>query len=427
MRAALWLIGLFAAAVALALFAGGNQGTVSIFWPPYRMDWSLNLILLLLVVGFLLLHLALRAVAAALELPRQARRWRAQQRERATHAALFDAQAQYSAGRYLRARKLAEAALAREQALEEAGEATTHGGGVRVLAHMLVAESAHALQDHATRDEQLALALAQAEAPGMGPEWREGVLLRAARWLLNQRDAAGALARLEELPAGALRRTAALRLKLKAARQSGHVGEALETARLLAKHGAFSPAAAPSLIRGLVADLLTQAQDPEELRGVWRALDDSERAMPELALRAAQRLAALGGDQALVRQWLAPVWHEIQAAPGVLSEPQRLRLVRALEAGMVATGDETDQAWLAQVEAAQRANPRDAGLQYLTGMACLNRGLWGRAQLLLGQAARGLSSDPVLQRKAWCALASLAEQQGDEAAAAAAWKQAALH
>lgn len=426
MRAALWLIGLFAAAVALALFAGGNQGTVSIFWPPYRMDWSLNLILLLLVVGFLLVHLALRAVAAALELPRQARRWRAQQRERATHAALLDAQAQYSAGRYLRARKLAEAALAREQALEEAGEAATHGGGVRVLAHMLVAESAHALQDHATRDEQLVQALAQAEAPGMGPEWREGVLLRAARWSLNQQDAAGALARLDELPAGALRRTAALRLKLKAARQSGHMGEALETARLLAKHGAFSPAAAHSLIRGLVADLLAQTQDPEQLRGVWRALDDSERAMPELALRAAQRLAALGGDQALVRQWLAPVWHEIQVAPGTLGEPQRLRLVRALEAGMVATGDETDQAWLAQVEAAQRANPRDAGLQYLTGMACLHRGLWGRAQMLLGQAARNLN-DAVLRRKAWCALAKLAEQQGDEAAAAAAWKQAALH
>ena len=80
MRAALWLMGLFAAAVALALFTGDNDGTVTIFWPPHRVDLSVNLVLLLLVGLFVLLHLALRALTAALELPRQARRWRAQQR-----------------------------------------------------------------------------------------------------------------------------------------------------------------------------------------------------------------------------------------------------------------------------------------------------------------------------------------------------------
>ena len=73
MRAALWLMGLFAAAVALALFTGDNDGTVTIFWPPHRVDLSVNLVLLLLVGLFVLLHLALRALTAALELPRQAR------------------------------------------------------------------------------------------------------------------------------------------------------------------------------------------------------------------------------------------------------------------------------------------------------------------------------------------------------------------
>ena len=37
MRAALWLIGLFGMAVAAALFAGSNQGTVTLFWAPYRL------------------------------------------------------------------------------------------------------------------------------------------------------------------------------------------------------------------------------------------------------------------------------------------------------------------------------------------------------------------------------------------------------
>ncbi len=424
MRAALWLMGLFAAAVALALFTGDNDGTVTIFWPPHRVDLSVNLVLLLLVGLFVLLHLALRALTAALELPRQARRWRAQQRERATHTALLDAMTQYAAGRFLRARKAAEGALAREQALVEAGDAPPHATALRALAHVTAAESAHALQDHATRDTHLDQALKTAAGPGTAAELREGVLLRAARWSLNDRDPAGALARLEELPTGAQRRTAALRIKLKAARQHGRIADAMDTARLLAKHRAFSPEAARSLVHSLSAELIGQAHDPGQLQAVWDTLDPAERRTPELALRAAQRLLALGGDHAVARQWLHPVWDEMLALPESFSSAQRVRLARVLEAGMLATGEASDQEWLARIETAAQANPRDPTLQYLAGMACLHRGLWGRAQMLLAQAARSLQDDG-LRRHAWRALAQLAEQRGDEAAAARAWKRAA--
>ena len=424
MRAALWLMGLFAAAVALALFTGDNDGTVTIFWPPHRVDLSVNLVLLLLVGLFVLLHLALRALTAALELPRQARRWRAQQRERATHTALLDAMTQYAAGRFLRARKAAEGALAREQALVEAGDAPPHATALRALAHVTAAESAHALQDHATRDTHLDQALKTAARSGTAAELREGVLLRAARWSLNDRDPAGALARLEELPTGAQRRTAALRIKLKAARQHGRIADAMDTARLLAKHRAFSPEAARSLVRSLSAELIGQAHDPGQLQAVWDTLDPAERRTPELALRAAQRLLALGGDHAVARQWLHPVWDEMLALPESFSSAQRVRLARVLEAGMLATGEASDQEWLARIETAAQANPRDPTLQYLAGMACLHRGLWGRAQMLLAQAARSLQDDG-LRRHAWRALAQLAEQRGDEPAAAQAWKRAA--
>ncbi len=52
MRAALWFLALFGVAVAAALFAGNNQGTVTLFWPPYRIDLSLNLVVLSLTTGF---------------------------------------------------------------------------------------------------------------------------------------------------------------------------------------------------------------------------------------------------------------------------------------------------------------------------------------------------------------------------------------
>ncbi len=425
MRAALWLVGLFAVAVALALFAGDNEGTVTVFWPPHRVDFSANLALLLLALAFGLLYVALRAIGALLELPRQARRWRAQQRERATHALLLDATAQYQAGRYLRARKSAEGALAREQALAESGAALPHAGALRALAHMSVAESAHALQDHAMRRQHLELALEVAARAGAAPELREGVLLRAARWSLDERDPVAALARLDELPTGAHRRTAALRVRLKAARQSGRIAEAMDTARLLAKHRAFSTEAARSLVRGLAAELIQGAHDPAQLQQVWLSLDASERAMPELALRAARRMLQLGGSHVVVRQWIKPAWEQMLSVPEAFSVGDRVRLVRVLQAGMAQSDDEgAVLEWLGRIEDAAQANPRDATLQYLAGMACLQRGLWGRAQLLLTQSTRNLA-DEGLRRDSWRALARLAQERGDEAAAARAWREAA--
>ena len=112
MRAALWLLALFATAVATALFAGNNQSTVTLFWPPYRIDLSLNLAIAILAVAFLLIYAALRATATMLQMPHQAKRWRLQQKERSTHKSLLQALSHLQAGRFLRARKAALAALA---------------------------------------------------------------------------------------------------------------------------------------------------------------------------------------------------------------------------------------------------------------------------------------------------------------------------
>lgn len=415
MRAALWLLALFGVAVAIALFAGNNQGTVTLFWPPYRIDLSLNLVLLLLVAAFVFLHAALRALSALFDLPRQATRWRNQQKERALHALLVDGIAHLLAGRFLRARKLADAALAQEQALQRAGVRLAHADPLRSLAHLLLAESAQALQDRPAREQHLKLALEQSadrEALAM----REGVLMRAARWSLDEREPQATSRWLAELPLGAARRTLALRMKLKAARLERQTAEALETARLLAKHRAFSPSAAQSIVRGLAMDLLNDAHDMSQLETAWDELEPAERKMPELAIHAALRAAALKGDTQRARDWLLPVWEQQEQ----LSDALKVRLVRALEAGL----DSVDATWLARFESAQRANPRDATLQYLAGMACMKRQLWGKAQQLLTQAALGLR-DPQLHRQAWCALALLAEDRGDGVTAAQAWKRAA--
>ena len=415
MRAALWLLGLFGIAVAIALFAGNNQGTVTLFWPPWRVDLSLNLVLLVLVGAFVVLHLALGALAALFDMPRQALRWRTQQKERAMHASMLDAISNLLAGRFIRARKAAETALGQERSLAASGHAPANGAQLRTLAHVLAAESAQSLQDRTAREEHLKQALEEGTSRD-AQETREGALMRAARWSLDDRDPEGAIGWLKELPLGAARRTLALRTRLKAARLARQSEEALETARLLSKHRAFSASAAQSIVRGLATDLLNGAHDAQQLQRTWLLLEPAERAMPELAIHAAQRLVTLGGDVRIAREWLLPVWEQHHK----LGESLKVKLVRALETGL----EDIEADWLARIEGAQRANPRDATLQYLAGVACMKRQLWGKAQQLMSQAAMGLQ-DVHLHRNAWRAVAQLAEQRGDAQTAAQAWKRAA--
>lgn len=423
MRAALWLLALFGMAVASALFAGNNQGTVTLFWLPYRIDLSLNLVLALLALGFVTLYAALRGLSVLLALPRQTRRWRLHRRERAMHGAMLDAIVQLLAGRFLRARKVALEALAQETALEQNRASLPHGRTLRALAHLVAAESSQALQDEPMRNQHLQQALEHAPEQGTPAEreMREGIQLRAARWALDSRDVDAALAWLASLPQGAARRTLALRAKLKATRLAGHTQEALETARLLAKHRAFSASAAQSILGGLALELIHGAHDPAQLLHIWNTLEPAERDLPELAIAAAQRLAQLGGDQKTVRQWLLPVWEQMVSAPDALPDHHALKLVRALESGL----EGLDAPWLARIEAAAQANPRDTRLQYLAGIACLRRQLWGKAEQRLTQSTRQLH-DASLRRSAWQHLAELAEHRGDTAAAAQAWKSAAL-
>ena len=80
--------------------------------------------------------------------------------------------------------------------------------------------------------------------------------------------------------------------------------------------------------------------------------------------------------------------------------------------------------WLARIEAAQMANPRDVVMQYLAGVVCMRLALWGKAQQMLKQSLTMLT-DSELRRDAWLALAQLAEQRQDVAAATAAYREAA--
>ena len=423
MRATLWFLGLFGVAVAIALFAGNNQGTITVFWPPYRVDFSLNLVVLLLALLFFVLHVALIALAALFAIPGHARSWRIQHQERAMSVALLEALSHLVAGRFIRAKKAAESVLERESAMSSSGETLTYSARLRALSHLLAAESAQSLQDKTGREEHLRLAMEQT-SKREGQETREGIQLRAARWALEDHDPQGALQSLKELPQGVARRTVALRLRLKAARMARETLLALETARLLAKHRAFSIVAAEGILRGLAMELISTAHDPDQMFKVWLQLDPDERLTPEVAIEASSRMLKMGGDIALSRTWVLPVWERMVSGSPAMTHTQRVNLIRVLENGFALASGVPDVVWLARIEKAQMAHPGDSALQYLAGIACMRLQLWGKAQQLLKQALPRLQ-DPGLERNAWLNLAELAEQRGDAATATQAWQNAA--
>ena len=430
MRAALWFLALFGIAVAVAVFAGNNDATVTLYWAPYRVDLSLNFVILALVFSFALIYAAVRSAALLFALPEQAKRWRALQKERAINAELFNAQSHFLAGRYIRSRKSALSALSldksRENTHPKAADLVGNEPQLRALAHVMAAQSVHALQDSAARDDHLKQAL-EHQNQRASLDTREGTQLLAASWALDDRDASAAQRWLAQLPSGAARRTLALRLKLKAAQLDNSTAEALETTRLLAKHHAFSKDVAPSLIKSLVLKQIDDARDASQLQATWRGLDANDRLQADVAIHAAFKLNVVQGQVQQVTDWLLPVWNALTSSEGGLNNIDNARyieLIHTLEAILGEHTETKDTAWLARIEKAQLANPRDARLQYLSGIACQSHQLWGKAQQQLSQAAPQLK-DANLKRRAWCALAELAEQRGDAVAAGSAWKKAA--
>ncbi|MDG0854488.1 heme biosynthesis HemY N-terminal domain-containing protein [Roseateles puraquae] len=412
MRFVIWLVLLFVVAVVAALTLGSNDGLASFYWAGWRVDISLNLFLLLLVASCFALVTAIQAIEALTTLPKRAREWRLAQRERNAQLALREALVELFGARYSRAQKAAQKALNIQSATPELAADQSF----MALAHLLAAASAHRLQDRRHRDEQLNQALDLAQRAGGTRAHEDGARLLAAEWALDDRDATRALAVLGELAPGVARRTQALRLRLQASRLARQPLEALRTARLLAKHQAFSKAAAQSLLRSLAFEALDGARDVDQLRAAWQQLDGADRRDPLVASRAAQCAAQLGAPDD-GRGWLRPFFDNLAE----LQADDRAALATALVPVLAGCGPD----WLQRLEAAQTRFPRERALAYALGHALAERQLWGKARLMLETVAEDSGMPNASRRRSWLALAALAEQEGDDARRARCFESAA--
>ena len=457
MRFALWLIGLFAVAAALALFAGSDPGTVTVFWPPYRVDLSLNLTLLLLFVAFALLYFAVRALRALFRLPRQAERWRAQRHERTLHALLLDAWGALNAGRFTRAGQAAQTLLSQLIAVPAPTAGSMAGGEAEALAwqrqrlhtatHWLLAQTERHQGDAAAYDRQLVALRASAETvpstdvadvatgTAAAADWRDAALLAAAQTALQEHRPALADALLDQLAAGAARRVQARRLRLSAASAEGRTLDALRRARQLTRRGLL-PTMQACRCRLALAHLAAAGDDTDRLHKAWDELDAVERAWPLVAAAAAEQLCRIDSDGACARRWLLPAWQRSVVSNAEPDLDRRLPLLRALLRTLAlpqaSPPVRLDGAWQTTLTAAAQSGSVAAaqdGSQRLLARAAelalaLDRCDTDATRQLLDDPARRLP-DSACECLAWRALAHRLDRSGNRAAAERAWRRAA--
>ncbi len=349
MRGLLWLLGLFALAAALAVAGRYNEGYALLVWPPYRLQISLNLLVLLLVGGFVALYTLSRVVARTMALPRAVQRYRERKsRERASQA-IYDTVRLRIEGRFGQALKQATAAY-------EAGESPG-------LAALLAARAAHSLRDETRYRFWLGKA---AEHDG---EMRLARLMTEAKLAVEERRFDEAAERIADLQAGGQRHIAALRLALRTAQAKGNWSEAVRVVRQLVKVKALTAAQADPVKRRAHQEGLRQrAGDSLALMAYWNEVPRDEQRDARLVGELARALIAAGDSaaaQKAIESQLALGWDSALADIYGRCEGGDVR-------GRLAKAEE----WL-------KREPRDPLLLLTLGRLCVQSQLWGKAESYL--------------------------------------------
>lgn len=380
MRALIWLIGIFALAAGVAMLASVNDGYVLVVVPPWRVQLSLNLLIVGLILAFVSAYAVLRIIRRTMALPGRVVQYRERRRKEKAGRALRDALRALFEGRFAQSVKFAGAAFS--------------DGENRSMAALVAARAAHAMRDDTRYRIWLGKSAEQEE------ESRVARLMTEAELAVEGRRFEEAAEHLENLRLAGHRHIAVLRLSLRVASALARWEEVLRTARQLHKHKAMSEDQMRSVLRRAHVERMRElAGDAEGLAAYWREIPADELNDRRLVERAVPYLAETG-QGALARRTLERL----------LDAEWDSGLARLY--GYCCEGDAVD--CLARGEKWLRMYPKDAGLLFALGRLCLNAQLWGKAQSYL-EASLNLA--PSVETH--LALAGLFErlERGDEAQA----------
>ena len=392
-----FLIGVvvFAAAVGLALTLSADPGNVVLFYPPYRVDLSLNLFLLIEVLVFVVLYALIRIAKKTVQMPQRVALYRQRQSEKRASRAFRAALQAHFEGRYGHA----------EREAEEAQELPETAG----LAALVAARSAHRMREYGRRDEWLRRAESD---PGL----RAAKLMTEAECLVDARDGARALAVVDQLHAAGARHIQSLRLGLKAHQYAGEWDEVLKLLRTLNKRDALHPAAARQIktlaYRALFA---ARGDDSHALLALWQGVPNADKRIGDVALVAAQAFNAanLGYqarvviENAIVSEW-DPRLAEAYARSG--DEAVNALLVPPARGRGGPPDDSRPQ--IERAERWTREHPGEPSAFYALGALCAREKLWGKAQTAL-RGALDLNPEPRLATAIHFELGRVLEEIGE--------------
>jgi HemY protein len=381
-----------------ALFLKINVGNVALFVPPYRIDVSVNLALLGLVLLLTAVYWVARVVQKMADFPEQVRLYRARREEIGANRALVESVKNFFEGRFARAEKSARAA-----------QSSSATAGITAL---IGARAAHRMQEYARRDEWLDLA-------GLDADIETARLVVSAEMLTEQRENDAALSAINRLQGEGRRHIHAMRIALSANLQSGRWDEALKAVRLLEKRNALHPVLSRRLKYTIYRELFAaHSTDAAALEATWRSVPEAERQLPEIALEAARLFNE--SDAELGRLAAEAIEAALQQPPAAWDDSSLRLLDEYARAQVLSPRDQLErvEAWL---KAAPPTGPIRAGLLRAAGLVCLRQQLWGKSKAYLLESLAAYRDASTL-----LALARLADAIGDGREAASYFKEAAV-
>jgi len=384
MKYLLWIIGLFAAAAALAI-ASQNPAYVQLVYPPYRIEVSFTTFIVLSLLAFVSGYWLVRLLGSFLNLPDQVRKFHQARAQTRAHKLQDEMLGAFFEGRYADAEKAAGRAI-------KSGEAST-------LHTIIAARSAHELHEFKQRDTYLAAA----EGRNIGDTTMR--LMATSKFMLDQHDPDAALDALREMrEKGVKNHPGALSLELKAQQQAGNWDEVLELLERLEKRKDIDPADAAQLRQHAWLKKIRQQDDLEGLTVCLKNMPADIKRLGKFAAAAASALIEHGGcEQArkLLTDTLNAQW-----------DSELVALYGDCQSGDMVAQIEQAEKWL-------KLHDQDAALLLALGKLCMHQKLWGKAHSYLDAS---ISLTP--SRAAYEASGRLAELLGKSDDASRYYQQA---
>ncbi len=370
MKLILWLLALFAVAVAVTLAAKYTTGHALIVMPPYQLELSLDHFIIGLVALFFLFYIVVRFILGIFG-------YNQRRRYKKSNIMLVSGLKAYLEGNYIKAQKNTAIALK-----------LTNSPIIAAISAVIAARSAHELGDNNARDEYLAIAAKKA------PREKSLRLIAKADFQLSGGHHKEALETLQSLYAnGGLQPSSALQLELKAHQQAKNWDAVIELADILATRHSTNK----SLVKKLKHDaqmenIKNKASDLRTLNQYWQHLSPLEKMDSKLAVAATRAYIALGNCNTANQI--------IEQNVPITGDSELIELYAECLDYHVSRQIECAEMWL-------KTHPNNAQLLLTLGKLCTHCELWGKAQNYLEAS---LSVEP--GHKAHFALAQLNEKLG---------------